>query len=362
MMKRLKSIARIGFDLIIFAGLCLSEVALRKWFKPYKRGFFCNDESLQYPYRESTISTVFLVTTVLAVPSSVMLVVELFKQLSPAANEKRKSPHQGSMGSNGGGGGSKSGCRIGERLMHCYMQIGYYLFGLALCLVSTHITKYTVGRLRPHFFAVCQPQLPDGSTCKDSFNYGRYIEEYECMGQNHTTTTMAQLGQSFPSGHASIFFYAMVYLAIYLQAALSTRASKLLKHLLQFIFILFAWYVALTRISDYWHHWADVVAGTLLGSLIAFVVAVYVARIFARKPLQRHGNVAPKPPAKPAASPTNSSAKSNNSPPVLPAYTFGTLPYLPHPHAATAAAVAAAAAAQQQAQYAQTYHNYGYVP
>ncbi|TMW52845.1 hypothetical protein DOY81_002076 [Sarcophaga bullata] len=360
MMKRLKSIARIGFDLIIFAGLCLSEVALRKWFKPYKRGFFCNDESLQYPLKESTISTVFLVTTVLAVPSSVMLVVELFKQLSPAANEKRKSPHQSNNSS-----GNKSGCRIGERLMHCYMQIGYYLFGLALCLVSTHITKFTVGRLRPHFFAVCQPQLPDGSTCKDSFNYGRYIEEYECVGQNQTANTLAQLGQSFPSGHASIFFYAMVYLAIYLQAALSTRASKLLKHLLQFIFIMFAWYVALTRISDYWHHWSDVVAGTLLGSLIAFVVAVYVARIFVRKPLLRgnsNGNVAPKPPAKPAASPTNSSGKSNNTPPVLPAYTFGTLPYLPHPHAATAAAVAAAAAAQQQAQYAQTYHNYGYVP
>lgn len=353
-MKRLKSVARVSFDLLIFAGLCLSELALRKYFKPYKRGFFCNDESLQYPYRESTIGTVFLVAVVLAVPSAVMIVVELFKQLSPATGEKRKSPHHANKSTG-------AGCRLGERLMHCYIQIGYYLFGLALCLVSTHITKYTVGRLRPHFFAVCQPQLPDGSTCKDTFNFGRYIEEYECIGQNMTASVLAQLGQSFPSGHASIFFYAMVYLAIYLQAALSTRASKLLKHLLQFIFIMFAWYVALTRISDYWHHWSDVVAGTILGSLTAFVVAVYVAHIFVRKPARSNSNVAPKPPAKPSASPTNSSAKSNNSPPILPAYTFGTLPYLPHPHAATAAAVAAAAA-QQQAQYAQTYHNYGYVP
>uniref|UniRef100_A0A1I8P8L2 Phosphatidic acid phosphatase type 2/haloperoxidase domain-containing protein n=1 Tax=Stomoxys calcitrans TaxID=35570 RepID=A0A1I8P8L2_STOCA len=356
-MKRLRSFARITFDLLIFTAVCLSELALRKWFRPHKRGFFCNDESLQYPLRESTIGVTLMVSIVLAVPSLVIMVIELFKQLSPqaqSAGEKRKSPP--AMAQN-----SKQGCRFGARLMHCYAQIGYYLFGLALTLVATHITKITVGRLRPHFFAVCQPQMPDGSTCKDSFNYGRYIEDYQCVAQNMTESTLDQVGQSFPSGHSSIFFYAMIYLAFYLQSALSTRASKLLKHLLQFIFIMFAWYVALSRISDYWHHWSDVLAGILLGACIAFIVATYVAHIFVRRPMRLNSNVAPKPPAKPSASPAGSSGKSNTTPPVLPAYTFGTLPYLPHPHA-TAAAVAAAAAAQQQAQFAQTYHNYGYVP
>lgn len=354
-MKRLKNLARITFDLLIFAGLCLCEVGLRKWLKPHKRGFFCNDESLQYPYRESTITVLMMVCIVLAVPSLVIMVIELFKQLSPApltAGEKRKAANSAA---------SNQGCRLGERFMHCYAQIGYYLFGLALTLVATHITKKSIGRLRPHFFAVCQPQLPDGSTCKDTFNFGRYIEDYQCMGQNVTESTLSQVGQSFPSAHSSVFFYSMLYLALYLQSSLSTRASKLLKHLLQFVFIMFAWYVALSRISDYWHHWSDVLAGILLGAVVAFVVANYVAHIFVRKPVRLNANVGPKPPAKPAASPSGSSSKSNNTPPVLPAYTFGTLPYLPHPHA-TAAAVAAAAAAQQQAQYAQTYHNYGYVP
>ncbi|XP_075160718.1 putative phosphatidate phosphatase [Haematobia irritans] len=355
MMKRLKSFARIAFDLVIFAAVCLSELALRKWFRPHKRGFFCNDESLQYPLRENTISVTLMVSIVLAVPCSVIVVIELFKQLSPqlpnGGGDKRKSCSVQN---------TKQGCRLGERVMHCYAQLGYYLFGLALTLVATHITKISVGRLRPHFFAVCQPQMPDGSTCKDSFNFGRYIEDYQCVGENMTESNLLQVGQSFPSGHSSIFFYAMIYLAFYLQACLSTRASKLLKHLLQFIFIMFAWYVALSRISDYWHHWSDVLAGIILGSSIAFIVASYVAHIFVRRPMRQNSNVAPKPPAKPSASPAGSSGKSNASPPVLPAYTFGTLPYLPHPHA-TAAAVAAAAA-QQQAQFAQTYHNYGYVP
>ncbi|XP_073836734.1 putative phosphatidate phosphatase [Musca autumnalis] len=360
-MKRLKSIARIVFDLLIFAGVCLCELGLRKWLKPHKRGFFCNDESLQYPFRESTITVPVMVAIVLAVPCSVIMVIELFKQLSPLPStsscEKRKSPQSNSKQSSSSGGG---GCRFAERLMHCYAQIGYYLFGLALTLVATHITKKTVGRLRPHFFAVCQPQMPDGSTCKDSFNYGRYIEDYTCLGQNYTESQLNQVGQSFPSAHSSVFFYAMLYLAFYLQATLSTRASKLMKHLLQFTFIMFAWYVALSRISDYWHHWSDVLGGIVLGCVIAFIISNYVAHIFVRRPMRLNSNVAPKPPAKPSASPANSSGKANSSPPVLPAYTFGTLPYLPHPHA-TAAAVAAAAA-QQQAQYAQTYHNYGYVP
>lgn len=353
-MKRLKSFARNALDLIILILVCLSDLALSKWFKPYERGFFCNDDSLQYPFRENTVSVLTLACIVLIVPAAVIMAVELFKQYSPAANtaaEKRKQQQQTK---------SSAGCRFGERLLQCYYQLGYYLFGLALVLACCRITKFTVGRLRPHFMAVCQPQMKDGTTCADSVNQGRYIEEYECIGVNITSSRVAELRQSFPSGHACIFFYAVVYLAMYLQAALSTRASKLLKHLLQFIFIMCAWYVALTRISDYWHHWSDVLAGCALGTLVAVINALNVAKVFGRRAVRQQSvNVAPKPPAKPSASPSNS-AKSPQTPPaaMLPAYTFGTLPYLPHPHAAAAAV----AAAQQQAQYAQQYHNYGYVP
>uniref|UniRef100_A0A1A9WD96 Phosphatidic acid phosphatase type 2/haloperoxidase domain-containing protein n=1 Tax=Glossina brevipalpis TaxID=37001 RepID=A0A1A9WD96_9MUSC len=179
-MTRFKSVARMGFDLLIFASLCLSEVALRKWFKPYKRGFFCDDESLRYPYHESTISVFALISIVLAVPSSVMLAVELFKQTATSLGEKRKS-------------GANKGCHLGRRLMQCYTQIGFYLFGLALTLITTHITKYSVGRLRPHFFAVCQPLMSDGSTCSDVRNHDRYIEDYDCIAKNMSANAIAQL-------------------------------------------------------------------------------------------------------------------------------------------------------------------------
>lgn len=250
-----------------------------------------------------------------------------------------------------------------------YKQAGYYLFGLAMLTFTTLLTKVCIGRLRPHFFAVCQPLLADGSSCQDAQNVGRYISSYTCSNANMTDFLHEQLNQSFPSGHASMTMYSMLYLAIYLQAALSTRISKLLKHLLQFLFVMFGWYVSLTRITDYWHHWSDVLAGALLGVLFAWLTSVYVTDLFAFKRWNRAGysantlkkaQVSPKSSTKSQSqshshshshSQSQSAVPPNGMPPALPAYTFGTLPYLTaHPsHPA-------------QAQYAQTYHNYGYVP
>nr|XP_044249889.1 phospholipid phosphatase 1 [Drosophila takahashii] len=145
-------------------------------------------------------------------------------------------------------------------------------------------------------------------------------------------------------------------LAIYLQAALSTRVSKLLKHLLQFLFVMFGWYVSLTRITDYYHHWSDVLAGAVLGVVFAWLTSAYVADLFVGRRWPKAGysaNTLRKPQVSPKSS-TKSQAGGSTAgaaqPPALPAYTFGTLPYL------------AAHPAQAQAQYAQTYHNYGYVP
>jgi len=68
----------------------------------------------------------------------------------------------------------------------------------------------------------------------------------------------------------SILFH--LQLQLYLQARMTWRGSKLLRHLLQFQFIMVAWYTALSRVSDYKHHWSDVLAGSLIGSISALVV------------------------------------------------------------------------------------------
>lgn len=56
--------------------------------------------------------------------------------------------------------------------------------------------------------------MPDGTTCNDSINAGRYIENFQCRGVGSTARMLKEVRLSFPSGHSSFTFYTMVYVAV----------------------------------------------------------------------------------------------------------------------------------------------------
>lgn len=58
-------------------------------------------------------------------------------------------------------------------------------------------------------------------------------------------------------------------LQLYVQARLSAKWARLLRPTIQFFLVAFAVYVGYTRVSDYKHHWSDVLVGLLQGALVA---------------------------------------------------------------------------------------------
>jgi len=259
-------VAKIVIDCVCLLLVFLPWIVLKSVGEPYKRGFFCDDQSLRYPYHSSTVTTTVYASVCFVLNFATIFLVEAIHNfVSP---KRRGVPFER--------------YNIGSRhlpmyLVACYKAIGIFLFGAAIVESVTNIGKFAVGRLRPHFFDICQPDFSKFQ-CNDTHGLPLYITEFECLGPRTERYKEARL--SFPSGHTSFSTYAAVFFALYLQSRLTWKGSKLLKHLFQAAAIYAALYVSLSRISDYKHHWSDVLGGFFIGVTVAISMGVWVAGFF----------------------------------------------------------------------------------
>lgn len=205
----------------------------------YERGFFCDDESLMHPFHESTVTHELLYSVGFGLPFVTIVVTEFIRWRLSMDNDRDMKFF---------------GRDIPFWAQNLYKYFGIFLFGAACSQLTTDIGKYTIGRFRPHFISVCEPIMPDGTNCTDPKNFNRYIEEFTCGNEDSSARRLKEMRLSFPSGHSSFSMYTMVFAALYLHCRMSFKGSKLIKHFLQFAFIMVAWYTALSRISDYKHH------------------------------------------------------------------------------------------------------------
>ncbi|XP_070267846.1 phospholipid phosphatase 1 isoform X1 [Myotis yumanensis] len=219
---------------------------------PFQRGFFCKDNSIQYPYRDSTVTSTMLTVLGLGLPISSMVIGEA---LCVYCNLL----HSNSFVRN-------------NYVATIYKAVGTFLFGAAASQSLTDIAKYSIGRLRPHFLDVCDPDWSKINCSSDG-----YIENYVCRG-NPQKVKEGRL--SFYSGHSSFSMYCMLFLALYLQARMRADWARLLRPTLQFGLVATSIYVGLSRVSDYKHHWSDVLTGLIQGALVAVLVVVYVSDFF----------------------------------------------------------------------------------
>lgn len=208
--------------------------------EPFKRGFFCDDESLMHPDRGSTVG-ISLATIGFGFPLTLIVIVEYARwklNVDDNHNIKLKLFNRD----------------IPFWAVNVYNNIVCFLFGAFCTLLVTDIGKQTVGRLRPHFISVCQPIMSDGTNCSSPINAHRYIEDFTCSNKESTANQLRQMRLSFPSGHASFSMYTMIFVAFYLQYRMQWNGSTLFRPLLQFLIIMMAWFTSLSRVSDYKHH------------------------------------------------------------------------------------------------------------
>ncbi|CAM9754941.1 unnamed protein product [Lampetra planeri] len=229
---------------------------------PFQRGFFCGDETIDYPYEKSeTVSDGLLI----AGGFLIALATVIGGELCAACCLGHRCPPVLKRG------GSLPGA--------LYRTLGAFLFGCAVNQSLTDVAKFSVGRLRPHFLDVCKPDRALYN-CSEG-----YITRVVCTGDPAVIT---EARKSFFSGHASFAMYSMVFLALYVESRLRWRGARILRPLLQFVLLLVAVLVGLSRLSDYRHHWSDVLVGFGSGATVAFTVVFLISGLFTDNCLAVH--------------------------------------------------------------------------
>ncbi|GFN98742.1 phospholipid phosphatase 1 [Plakobranchus ocellatus] len=238
------------------------SVCMRQLLTPNKRGFFLNDESISHPYHVSSVPNYMLYTIGFLVPVGVMFLMEGVYIRQSMDNHRIHRFLADSPG------------KFAQWSWRCYQLLAIFVFGAASTHFLTNLPKYSVGRLRPHFLDVCKPNF---SLINDT---SKYIEEDVCTGDPDRITE-ARL--SFPSGHSSMSMYCAVFFILYLQKRFSFTRISLLRPLLQVAIFGLGLYTGLSRITDYKHHWDDVLAGAALGCLLAFLTMYRINEIVFKK-------------------------------------------------------------------------------
>ncbi|KAM4641208.1 phospholipid phosphatase 3 isoform 2-T2 [Discoglossus pictus] len=247
-----KRVLLLFLDIFCLILVCLPAAVLNtSAVPPYQRGFFCSDQSIRHEIKKSTISVPMLLSCGVLLPMVSIIVGEFFRiyYLKERSHSFIQNPYVAAL----------------------YKQVGCFIFGCAISQSFTDIAKVSIGRLRPHFLAVCKPDYTT-INCSDG-----YIENYTCQGNE---SKVMEARKSFFSGHASFSMYTMLYLVLYLQSRFTWRGARLLRPLLQFTLLMMAFYTGLSRVSDHKHHPTDVLAGFAQGALVAYCIVFYVSDLF----------------------------------------------------------------------------------
>lgn len=260
--ERKPRFASLLVDFLCMLSVGIALLLFKFVIPPFKRGFYCDDQTINKPYKDSTVpsSVLYAVGFVLAlmVVSSTELYNSRAKKRRGVKGEQHYHFTLGSFTLNA----------TYTEILRLFMGFSY---GGLITIFITDVGKYTVGRLRPHFLSICKPPPALISNCSHN-----YILADVCTGD---PDLLREGRLSFPSGHASFSAYAVTFAILYMEARFSCHSSKFFKFFLQLMIAQLGILCSLSRVSDYKHHWSDVLGGMLLGILTAVLILDRVLQV-----------------------------------------------------------------------------------
>jgi len=152
------------------------------------------------------------------------------------------------------------------------------LYSLITAAVFQVFIKWLIGGLRPHFLDVCKPDLSLVSNAPGAFGAGLngkgfngifYTREI-CTGDEKEINDSLE---SMPSGHSTAAFAGFVFLSLYLNGKLKVFSNyhpAMWKLAAVYAPVLGATLIAGALTIDEFHHFHDILAGGIIGTVMAF--------------------------------------------------------------------------------------------
>lgn len=221
---------------------------------PFQRGIFCEDTSIKYPIKPSTVPAWVLFMSGIAIGFIVILIAEyarfLRKKRQRVAGDYQLKRNFLCFDSP-------------SWIYHVFRCFSCFIFGAFLNISITDIIKVSVGRLRPYFWTLCKPKFSQGMCPSDES-----VENFSCENVHPDDIREARL--SFVSGHSSFSAYVFLFTTIYLEQRAAHSSVLVPKRALQLTIFFLGLLTCLSRISDHKHHPSDVIAGAGLGLIVAY--------------------------------------------------------------------------------------------
>ncbi|CAL8320328.1 unnamed protein product [Boreogadus saida] len=138
-----------------------------------------------------------------------------------------------------------------------------YTFGLFTVDIFVNAGQVVTGNLAPYFLTVCKPNFT-ALGCQQAL---RYISHQEaCTGDQGD---ILRARKTFPSKEAALSVYGALYLAMYVTCTVRAKGTRLAKPVVSLTLVCLAFLTGLNRVAEYRNHWADVIAGFVIGGAIA---------------------------------------------------------------------------------------------